>query len=239
MGKKMTKIRKTFVCMMVAVLLILPVGNAFASDMQITFDGDYLQFGPIIVDDRSLLPARFMTDLLGGETEWEPDYRRVTLTLGERIIVLYIDSDIAFVDGEEVELDVAAMIYDDRTFVPLRFVGENFGVDVDFCEDTRTIILTTPLAAIQLVAITENVQRLSQATITVIGQPDTLHEITVMFATGSSRAQGLEPAYSDGYGYVSWTWTIGSGTTFGTWPITITQAGENGETLVVYFNVVE
>jgi len=186
-NNKMNKIRKVFVCMLIALLVALPAGTAFASDMQITFDGYYLQFGPIIVDDRSLLPARFVTDLLGGETEWEPDYRRVTLTINERVIILYIDSDIAFVDGEEIGLDVAAMIYDDRTFVPLRFVGENFGIDVDFCDDTRTIILTTPSATIQLVAITENVQRLSQATITVRGQPDTLHEITVMFATGPSE----------------------------------------------------
>jgi len=225
--------------MLIVLLTALPVGNVYASDMQITFDGEYLQFSPIIVDDRSLLPARFITDLLGGETEWESDYRRVTLTINERVIILYIDSNIAFVDGYEVELDVAAMIYDDRTFVPLRFVGENFGVDVDFCDDARTIILTTQPTTIQLVAVTENVQRLSQATITVRGQPDTLHEITVMFATGPSRAQGLEPAYSDDYGYVSWTWTIGSSTTFGAWPITVTQANEDGEALVVYINVVE
>jgi len=222
--------------MLVALLALTPV-SVLASDMQVTFDGEYLEITPIIVDDRSLLPARFITDLLGGETDWQPDYRRVTLTFDNLVIVLYIDSDIAYVNGEEVILDVAATIYDDRTFVPLRFVGDNFGVNVDFCDDTRTIVLTTP--TLRLVSVTEEVRRSTHATITVAGRPYALYEITVMFATGPSRAQGLDAAYTDSYGNVSWTWLIGSGTSFGTFEITIIEVSENGESLVVPFSVVE
>ena len=57
-------------------------------------------------------------------------------------MVLYINSDTAYINGEEVILEMPAMLKSGRTMVPLRFVMESFDVDVDWDQDTRTVEIT-------------------------------------------------------------------------------------------------
>jgi hypothetical protein len=52
--------------------------------------------------------------------------------------------------------------------------------------------------------------------------------ISVVYKSGPSSAQGLGPKTADGSGAVSWTWTVGSRTTRGSWPVTVTcSAGDS------------
>ncbi|MGN0180949.1 MAG: copper amine oxidase N-terminal domain-containing protein, partial [Candidatus Ornithomonoglobus sp.] len=49
----------------------------------------------------------------------------------------------AFVNDRKVELEAAAEITGDRTFVPLHFVMESLGAQVDWDGDTYTVSITT------------------------------------------------------------------------------------------------
>jgi hypothetical protein len=60
---------------------------------------------------------------------------------GDETVQLQIDSNIINVNGTDVEIDVPAMITDDRTFVPVRAVSESFGCDVDWDGETKTVII--------------------------------------------------------------------------------------------------
>ncbi|MBO4896990.1 MAG: copper amine oxidase N-terminal domain-containing protein [Clostridia bacterium] len=99
---------------------------------------------PIIVKDRTMLPIRFVAENLGFEVEWDNDARKVTITKGEDVLTLVIDSDIATVNGEEVKLDSAAYIDVEasRTMVPLRFIAENLGYNVEWVNATRQVVIT-------------------------------------------------------------------------------------------------
>jgi len=97
-----------------------------------------------IVNDRTMVPMRAIFEAFDAEIDWDGDTRTVTAVLGNIAIVLTIDSDTAFVDDEEFELDVPAMIIDDRTMVPLRFVSENLGAVVDWDAEERAVYITSP-----------------------------------------------------------------------------------------------
>ena len=56
-------------------------------------------------------------------------------------IVLKIGDKRALVNNEEVELDTAPIIKDNRTFVPIRFVAENLGCIVNWDEEKREVII--------------------------------------------------------------------------------------------------
>lgn len=45
-------------------------------------------------------------------------------------------------DNKTVQTDVAPYIKDDRTFVPIRFISEALGYDVNWNEDTREVKIT-------------------------------------------------------------------------------------------------
>lgn len=79
---------------------------------------------------------------------------------------------------------------------------------------------------ISLVSVTSPVSAGSKITLTVRGKPDSEFEITVVYSSGPSTAQGLGSAMSDDSGYVSWTWRVGASTKPGTY--TATVSGEDG-----------
>jgi len=59
------------------------------------------------------------------------------------IITMQIENPMADVNGKEVAMDVAPMIVNNRTMVPLRFVAENFGLKVDWNDHSRKITINS------------------------------------------------------------------------------------------------
>ena len=65
---------------------------------------------PIIKNDRTMLPARFVAEALGAKVSWNEEKREVTIEAEGIKIVITIDSDKAFINEEEVTLDSPAII---------------------------------------------------------------------------------------------------------------------------------
>lgn len=97
---------------------------------------------PIIRNDRTMLPARFVAEELGAKVSWSEAERKVTIKKTDVEIILTIDSDIALVNGEEIKLDSPAFIENDRTYTSVRFIAENLGASVDWNEGSRKVIIT-------------------------------------------------------------------------------------------------
>lgn len=97
---------------------------------------------PIIRNDRTMLPARFVAEELGAKVSWNEAERKVTIKKTDVEIILTIDSDIALVNGEEIKLDSPAFIENDRTYTSVRFIAENLGASVDWNEGSRKVIIT-------------------------------------------------------------------------------------------------
>lgn len=96
---------------------------------------------PIIVNDRTLAPVRVISENLGAEVYWDNDNRLAQIVTPSKTIILKIDDTKALVDGQEVILDVPAKIVNDRTMVPLRFLGETLGAKVSWDNDLRRVII--------------------------------------------------------------------------------------------------
>ena len=68
-------------------------------------------------------------------------YMEDYVEMKEKRIVLKIGSNIAVVDGEEKKLDAAPIIKNDRTMVPIRFIAEELGYNVEWDALTREVII--------------------------------------------------------------------------------------------------
>ena len=90
---------------------------------------------------RTMIPVRFIAEGLKSEVEWNAEDRVVCINKGDNNIQLTIGSNIAIVNNESIKLDTEAIIYEDRTYVPLRFVSEQLGAEVDWDGSTRTVII--------------------------------------------------------------------------------------------------
>ncbi|MBR1442384.1 MAG: hypothetical protein IJ583_02500 [Firmicutes bacterium] len=97
---------------------------------------------PIISDGHTLVPIRAMIESFGGNVEWNAQTRTATLTHGKNNIKLVIGSKNAYINGEEMTLDTVPVVVKGRTMLPLRFVSEGFGFDVEWDNNTKTITVT-------------------------------------------------------------------------------------------------
>ena len=94
---------------------------------------------PKVVNDRTMLPARFIAENLGATVEWDGEKQLVTITgknekQEDVTILITIGSDYAKVNGEDVKLDSPAFVENDRTYTPIRFISENLGATVEWNE---------------------------------------------------------------------------------------------------------
>ena len=101
---------------------------------------------PKVVNDRTMLPARFVAENLGATVEWDGEKQLVTITgknekQEDVTILITIGSDYAKVNGEEVKLDSPAFVENDRTYTPIRFISENLGATVKWNETEQTVTI--------------------------------------------------------------------------------------------------
>ena len=97
---------------------------------------------PVIIDNRTLLPVRAIVEEIGGGVAWDEETRTVLLGYKDDIIILEADNHTAYLNESKQELDVAPTVINDRTMLPIRFIANGFGFDVDWNEDTQTVTIT-------------------------------------------------------------------------------------------------
>ncbi len=96
---------------------------------------------PVVVDGRTLLPARAIVEEMGGEVGWDESSGTATFTSGNEEIRLIVGSRTAYVNGAARTLDVAPAVMNDRTMLPIRFIAESFHFTVDWQESSQRIII--------------------------------------------------------------------------------------------------
>ena len=96
----------------------------------------YNDVAPIIVDNRTMVPIRVITELLGGTADWNEETKEVMLTIDGKVIRMTV--------GVVLEkYGVAPVIINDRTYVPIRFVADELGAETSWDEATNTVTIYT------------------------------------------------------------------------------------------------
>ena len=85
--------------------------------------------------DRMMVPLRTVAESTGVEVRWDYDTRSAVIYLPDETLVIPVD--IPLPDGMG-----SAMLVNDRTFVPLRFVMEAFGADAQWYEPNLQAIIS-------------------------------------------------------------------------------------------------
>ncbi|RVU53916.1 copper amine oxidase N-terminal domain-containing protein [Anaerosphaera multitolerans] len=138
--------KKTLGVLSLSVLMIFNTVSVFAQKtVKVQLNGQEIQTDVpgYIKNNRTLVPIRFISESLGYEVDWDEDDREITIEKGDIEIELKVGSTKVEVNDEERTIEVAPEISQNRTFVPIRFIAENFGVNVDWDKDNYIVLLTT------------------------------------------------------------------------------------------------
>jgi hypothetical protein len=143
---------KKFILFLLAITLItIPV--VYASDIKVQLNGEYIDFTdengavakPELIKNRTMVPMRKIFEELGADLTWDSDTRTVTATKDDTTIILTIDSEKAIKkvgdDSQELTLDSAPVILNNRTMVPVRFIAESLDKQVGWQDDEKAVII--------------------------------------------------------------------------------------------------
>lgn len=121
----------------------LAAGANAQSATRITLNGRPLStsVSPISQNGRVLVPMRDIFESLGATVSYNNLNQSIAAKRGTTSVRMALGTRNAMVNNVPVRLDVPARTYDGRTFVPLRFVSEAMGADVNFNPATRIVAI--------------------------------------------------------------------------------------------------
>lgn len=93
--------------------------------------------------NRTMVPVRFVGEELGYKVEWVSSERKVIIKNLDYEIILRAGQREAMVNGKPVVMDTQAELINERTMVPLRFISESIGAEVQWNASTSTVFIKT------------------------------------------------------------------------------------------------
>ncbi|MEQ8174683.1 MAG: copper amine oxidase N-terminal domain-containing protein [Syntrophomonadaceae bacterium] len=147
-------------CLFVAIILVLlssvlvPVNKAQAKDVETVFIIGYTHYyvddvmkwmdvAPYINNGRTYLPIAYVAQALGiTDIQWDEVNRTVTLTRGQSVVKLTVDSPDLIFNGFPVAMGVAPEIKMGRMFLPVSLVVEGFGGTTSWDSPTQTVFIS-------------------------------------------------------------------------------------------------
>ena len=98
---------------------------------------------PRIINDRTHLPIRAIAEEFGATVEWiGGDKKEIRLSYGSTEITLWANLFETYVNGETKYIDSTPIIIDNTTYLPLRFIANEFGWKIDWDDINKKISLS-------------------------------------------------------------------------------------------------
>lgn len=134
---------------------------AETDDTQIRVDGRTVVFreeqAPMIKDDRLYVPIRRVLEAMDAKVVWNGDDRSIVVSSFDNINEIYMKIDskqitsleytsVLHANKKEITSDVAPIIVNDKTMLPIRVVAEAMGATVYYDEATNVTHITTKQA---------------------------------------------------------------------------------------------
>ncbi|MBB3111331.1 hypothetical protein FHS18_003399 [Paenibacillus phyllosphaerae] len=131
--------KKCFLGILLGSALMLVAPTAYAADIQIKVDGVAIasDVKPELKNNHTMVPLRVISEHLGANVEWSNS--AVTITKGDMKLILHVNQTAATLNGKAISLDSKPYIKNNRVFVPLRFIAEAFGSNVNYRQSVVTV----------------------------------------------------------------------------------------------------
>jgi inhibitor of cysteine peptidase len=141
--------KKTLVFLLVLILMtgmMSSFGMASSGEtVTILLDGEKVGFPdaqPIHTGGRVLVPVRGFFERIGVAVDWNSGDRIVIVKDDEREIMMEVGNKAVLNNGAVNYLDCSVIVRDNRAYIPLRYVSESFGYDVQWEGETKSVRIT-------------------------------------------------------------------------------------------------
>jgi len=153
----MRRRKRIFSTLAVVFCMMLQTLTAFAEqkDVSVFLDGDKLSFdvAPVIENGRTMVPMRAIFEAMGIDVTWDDAEKSITavtksnfgvkMTIGKKEASAFQMNTENHIDiKKDLLLDTAPEVVNGRTLIPLRFISETMGYDVEWNNAIRRVDIT-------------------------------------------------------------------------------------------------
>jgi len=100
---------------------------------------------PIINAGRTMVPIRAIVEAMGGTVGWDAGAQRVDLTSHGNHVQMWLGQRNVNVNGASDEMDVVPQMINNRTLIPLRFVAEFLGSQIEWIGSQQMVVIVYEL----------------------------------------------------------------------------------------------
>lgn len=156
---------KVLLFIIISVLAIYS-SSALAANMILEYDGGIYEYNgsvydlivrnkkvesaldPIIFNDRALVPVRDVFEEVGATVNYRNEDQTIEIIDDDAYVRLKINDNIAYVNGEKTVIPdsvvpklISKLGEETKTMVPVRFISESIGLDVEFDSENGAILI--------------------------------------------------------------------------------------------------
>lgn len=127
-------------------LLFAAAAMGTAQQIQTTVNGQPVHFPdmkPMMMNNRVMVPLRGVFEQMGANVQWNAYTNTVSAMKGDKSVSMRVGDRYATVNGQTMQLDSPAVMMGNRVMVPLRFLSESFGAQVDWNPGILLASITT------------------------------------------------------------------------------------------------
>lgn len=151
--------KKLILSISTTLMATLVATNCFAAPLLLAYDGKVHEFTgevcsllingevvtskvpAIIMNDRTLVPARAVFEKLGAKVGWDEVNEKVLVSLNNSSVELKINDKNAKINNKIVQMDVPPKIINDSTMLPARFVAEQLNMKVGWNPSQNIVMI--------------------------------------------------------------------------------------------------
>lgn len=133
-----------------AILLVIGLSwAAAADDIAVEINGKKVEFAhqPTTVGGRLLVPLREIFEALEAEVIYHEPTETFRATQGETTVQILLNRHTAIINGRPVFLKVPARRREDTVYIPLRFISDTMGAQMQWDQETKTAHLSPAVIA--------------------------------------------------------------------------------------------
>ena len=114
---------------------------------QVAVNGELVYFPPdeqkpVVINSRTYIPVRFVVETMMGDIEWRQQTQTIIIRRNDTKLALQIGNELMSTNNQGViVMDVAPILLERRTLIPIRFVAEALGAMVAWDSKTDTVLI--------------------------------------------------------------------------------------------------
>ncbi|WP_182303764.1 stalk domain-containing protein [Cohnella cholangitidis] len=144
-------IKSSFRTMALCLSLLLAIASvpfvavAAATPIKVVLDGKALSLAspPQVINGITMVPFGPVVSNIGGKLTYDKATKKTKVTRGKTTAEIALNSNQATVNGKSVTLGAKVVAKDGQTLVPLQFLGDAFGLWVNWNAGAKTVSIDT------------------------------------------------------------------------------------------------